>query len=70
MKDIKIKIRGQSVVLQDSQAFKCKRYRSWVRFLLEEMTYFLFFVFFRSGVEAKRGVQFRNVSVDFSYDFY
>ena len=36
-----------------------KRDRLWVRFLLEEMKYFIF-SFLRSSVEVKRGVEFHH----------
>ena len=38
----------------------CKTDCLWVRSSLEEMKYLLIFPFLRSGVEAKRGVEFRH----------
>ena len=44
-----------------AQACDCKRDRFCVRFPREEMIY-LIFSFFRSGVEAKRGFEFRHTT--------
>ena len=41
------------------QACNCKCDRLWVRFSTDEIKY-LIFLFLRSGVEAKHGVEFRH----------
>ena len=45
-----------------AQACDCKRNRLWVRFPLDEMKHLFKFIFsfLRSGVEAKRGIEFRH----------